>query len=85
MELKLKIEKVEVIPKIRKDARYVDQRFPFWFCRLVNWITKRKLIGKYRLSDWTIEEYTDIEIFHSVDLEKELVEALTKEANRNDQ
>lgn len=77
-KFEITIHKVEVTPY--EEARYASKWFPHWLCKMVNRLAKGKLISKYRVSDWKIEEMQDIVCIHDpdFDLEKELIDALNR-------
>ena len=55
---------------------------PRWL-RKVEYFIRVKILRqpRYLIDKWTIEEVQDTECLHSISLEKELIEALTKEIN----
>ena len=79
-KFKVKIKKVEV-PKV-EEARFYWKYFPYWFCYLVNKLFRRRLIGKYRLSDYRLEKQQPLEKIHFIDIDKEIQESIKRQEKR---
>lgn len=80
----LEVIKTFVEAKPRREPLIVSKYIPYWLCGLVNLTFRRPILAKYRLKDFTIERQVGVKCIHGIDVEKEIIESLSQQENRNE-